>query len=170
MPNPIGSAVKGMRRIIKVSLFLFFSIRFQNKKIRLTHYEYDTRNTFVATNVMYEIPIDNLSVNILGLGYVNVKESPHFEFISSLENPSNSALNTSYAEYLFRYYPEEDIAKTCESFRKTNEYVKKNPESVLILVDIGKTLSNPFKVIDGTHRLASLQLLGVKTVKCVSRL
>lgn len=170
MINLVEPVVKIIRRIIRVCLFSIFSIRFQNKKIRIEHLEYDTRATIVSTNIIYEIPIDNLCVNILGLGYVNVKESPHYEFIHALENSNVSTLNTSYVDYISRYYPKEDITEACNSFRRTNEYVKKNLESILILVDVGRTFSNPFKVIDGTHRLASLQLAGVKTVKCASRL
>lgn len=170
MINLLDPAVKIIRRIIRVCLFSIFSIRFQNKKIRIEHHEYDTRSTIVSTNIIYQLPIENLCVNILGLGYVNIKESPHYEFIYSLENSNVSTLNNSYVDYLSRYYPKEDITEACDSFRRTNEYVKNNLESILILVDVGKSFSNPFKVIDGTHRLASLQLAGVKTVKCVSRL
>lgn len=146
---------------------LIFKKKITNFKIKFSNYSTDFSIEKIWCS--FDLGTEELLVNILGLGYVPVEDSPHYTHIRKLIELDQS-IDKSYFDYLNTYYPNEDIKKTMLRFEELFEKIKKKEFIKEILVEMPNNSNEKFRVIDGTHRIAILTALGITRISCLGKI
>jgi FkbM family methyltransferase len=107
-----------------------------------------------------QVNIDNLRANILGLGIVQITQTPHYKYVTGDKS--------AYCDYLARHLGKELIEDhlpeaydlMIRNFRY--DYITHNGRRSIILAELFD--GNNYRILDGVHRAAVLKRLGVQTV------
>tara|TARA_B000000609_G_scaffold154138_1_gene143456 strand:+ start:582 stop:1721 length:1140 start_codon:yes stop_codon:yes gene_type:complete len=129
--------------------------------------------TKVEVSSSIVVPIESININLQTHGELvvsNIKESPHYHFISGYSGDKNFPSN-NYKKYLLNQ--SKDISSKClelkiASFIKLYDTYQKEDTEFKLIVQRNKSLffkKSPV-LLDGVHRLAILKLDDVKHVKC----
>lgn len=143
-----------------------------SKKIinfRIKKGTYDTDYSLENTWCRFESQPEQCEVNIHGLGYVPISESPQYAYINKFNRNVEQESN-SYEEYLRKYYPNENVEKSIINFEELLKKIKSDGFEREILAELPSKTSSKIRVVDGTHRLAILTALGVERIKFAGKI
>lgn len=144
-------------------------IRRRIQKFRVKSGIYNTDYSLEKTWCQFQSDSEQCEVNIHGLGFVSVIESPHYIHISEFaENHENKS--SVYKDYLKKYYPNEDIEKTIARYENLFEKMQTEGIEKELLVELPCKISGKIRIVDGTHRLAILTSLGIKSIKFAGKI
>jgi|688.fasta_scaffold860916_2 hypothetical protein len=130
---------------------------------------YSTDFSHEKTWCSFESSPDQCLVNIHGIGYVSVIESPHYHHIRMLLDNEYKNENI-YPSYLKEFYPDEDVTNTIRKFENLYQKIKNDEFVVEILAQLPGKSNGKIRIVDGTHRLAILTALGVGKIKFVGKI
>jgi hypothetical protein len=159
-----------VRTLIRTRKFETIRMLF-SKKLTSFHFErsiYDTGYSVETTWCNFDVGAEFLRVYIHDLGFVSIHDSPHYNYLRNLTNGIID--DETYKEYISEYYPDEDVSNAVYSFNLLYAEISQKRISHSILVELPTTKNGFIKVIDGTHRLAILTILGSRRVSCKGKL
>jgi len=107
-----------------------------------------------------EVDTDSLYANILGVGVVQITQTPHYKYLTG-----DRAVYQNYHKKYFGKQLTEDHFPEAYDLMLSNfkyDYITKDGRRSLILAKALK--DNKYQILDGVHRAAILKHRGVKTV------
>lgn len=156
------------RSILMTIKSLLILKRKELKKVDIGYgYAYYFKESLLNINDLYvNIKVDN------GLKKRNIKNTPHYSFISKYLNYGKVDDINDYLIYKSKFFKGIDIEKQIEAFKTLANNIKKDFENneldVYIMVHKRRYLfiTNKYTIIDGAHRLSILAALGIENIKC----
>ncbi len=110
----------------------------------------------IATGI---VPLSLLEINIIGMGFVEVNETPHYKYLTS------EYKSLLYVDYMKRNYKLQNTDEQLAIFKRLHNELRLNPQNIEVLVRPRFFFSKKYKVIDGAHRLAILASFGLDQVR-----
>jgi uncharacterized membrane protein YukC len=105
------------------------------------------------------VPISLLEINIIEIGFVEVKDTPHYKFLASQYQ------SLLYADYIKSIYKLENIDEQLYRFKRLHHEIRANYQNTEVLVRPKLWFSKKYIVIDGAHRIAILASIGLDKVR-----
>lgn len=159
-----------VRTLLRTKKFKTMTLIIRKKlsSFRIEKSTYNTNYSLETTWCRFDVSPELLRVYIHGLGFVSIKDSPHYIHLRSVAN--NIGDDDTYKNYLHNYYPNEDVGKSVSSYNLLFAELSRSMNSDYILVELPTSNNGYFNVVDGTHRLAIFTILGLHKIRCRGKL
>jgi len=141
------SQVEHVLKVVNLQSLNYYK-RNNNKKINIPYY------LDVSNIDPFDINIDNLKANIIGVGLTKITDTPHFKYLLGDKK--------IYEDYFFRYFGNQ----------LTSDHFPENFDKLIKIYDKNYNKSYPIinnngQIYDGVHRIAIAKFNGEKTIKVI---